>query len=462
MCASSKRCADVKARLIVLLIICTCVCALSGCSVCLDGAASSGGTDDSYDSDSTANDGSTADDGSAADDGSIAEDGSTANDGSIAYYGSTANDGSTADDGSTVNGNSLSEKGDVSDDADVSNNGQLENALEDQNGLSASINHSTAEALPQGGAVGSVEAKNDANVLPIHSENVKRLRCIHNDMSGFFASLNNARIYNFGGAIKPGVAESNGVKPDATKPGVDESDGIKSGVIKAGVVPHHLVAADLISGFFKACNVNTYDTVVIVAPNHVGGHADVVYSRSDWEAFVGIVGCDVDLADSFASIRISDVLIEEADDLIESDHSASVMIPYISHYLPDAKVAPVLVSRTLSLDNTLAFASELSRIIVESEKRVLLVCSIDFSHFLTPSEAAENDRVTEDAIRTSDYQKIHDLQNEYVDSPASLIIFLRYLEYLNVKAEIIDNTDASEFLGYGIGETTSYFVIVGA
>lgn len=234
------------------------------------------------------------------------------------------------------------------------------------------------------------------------------------------------------------------------------------GFIKAGVIPHHTAGAPLISGFFRlaAADTGSYDTVVIVAPNHAGDLGDVILSRRGWDVNGG-VGCDTEIADALLELKIDGAKIIENDKRVEEDHSASVLIPYINYYLPGAKVVPVLVSRTLTLDSTINFAEAVSRVISASNKSVLLVCSIDFSHYLVPENAARNDVITASAIISTDYKQIHDFSNEYIDSPASLIVFLKYLSELGITAQIIDNTDASEFLGPGVRETTSYFVILG-
>jgi AmmeMemoRadiSam system protein B len=235
------------------------------------------------------------------------------------------------------------------------------------------------------------------------------------------------------------------------------------GLIKAVVIPHHTVAAELISGFFKMASESAgsyYETVVIVAPNHAGDLADVILSSRDWDINGG-VACDTEITGAILSLDINGVKIIENHRRVEEDHSASVHIPYINYYLPDANVVPVLVSSSLTLDETMGFAAALLNIINESGKNVLLVCSIDFSHYLTPADAKHKDIATVEAIRNRDYKKIHDFTNDNIDSSASLIIFLEYLASLGISAEIIDNSDASEFLGPGVIETTSYFVIIG-
>jgi len=233
------------------------------------------------------------------------------------------------------------------------------------------------------------------------------------------------------------------------------------GFIKAGVVPHHDTAAALISGFFsQAAQFNDdYDLVIILAPNHEGDLAHAVLSYRDWD-----VGSGVFTHQGFVNDLISVQSINTAigHSRMESDHAASILIPYIYHYLPGTKVAPVLLNRALNFSETIHLFEWLNHWIAEADENVLLVASIDFSHFLTAPESRARDAVTAQAILNNDFQRIHSLNYHYLDSAASMIIFLMYLETLGISPQIIDHTDATEFLGPGLDETTSYKVIVGA
>lgn len=233
--------------------------------------------------------------------------------------------------------------------------------------------------------------------------------------------------------------------------------------VVGGVIPHHTAASPLISGFFKAVSENTddYDTVIIIAPNHQGDIGDVVLSFCDWDIGYGVY-CDIDIENDIYQKKSDNYSMAEDDNRVENDHSASVIIPYVNYYLPKAKAAVFLVSRTMTLENIFNFAKTLSNTIKESNKKILLVCSVDFSHYLPPYLARENDKITKQAIQDRNYAKIYNFTNEYLDSPATLITFLVYLSESGIadgEEKFLINTDASEFLGGGISETTTYFVI---
>jgi len=238
-----------------------------------------------------------------------------------------------------------------------------------------------------------------------------------------------------------------------------------NGEIVGGIVPHHMAAATLISGFFNAVaesiavSGEKYDTAVIIAPNHEGATGDIVVSYKDWQLW-DTVYCDSDILEGVCAKNPDGIIITESDDRMEEDHAASVLIPYISHYLPETEVAAFLLSRRLTLENIYNFTKILSDEIKASGKRVIFIASIDFSHYLPISLAAENDRITGMAILDRNYRAIQEFSNGYVDSPQSLNTFLLYLKNSDTdNIEILCNTDMSEFYGFGINETTSYFII---
>ncbi|MCL1877746.1 MAG: AmmeMemoRadiSam system protein B, partial [Defluviitaleaceae bacterium] len=232
------------------------------------------------------------------------------------------------------------------------------------------------------------------------------------------------------------------------------------GFIVAGVIPHHITAATMISGFFSAASVfaDYYDLVVILAPNHSGDLANVILSDRNWDIGEGVTAHRGFVEDLMGEHAFNAVV---SHGHVEGDHSVGVFIPYIYHYLPNTSVAPVLLNRALSFDETLNLFHWLVNWIEASGENVLLVASIDFSHFLTPREAALRDIVTKDAVSRRDFLQIHEFCDNYLDSAAAMIIFLSYLDALGIAPQIIDHACASDFLGPGLDETTTYMIIVG-
>lgn len=279
----------------------------------------------------------------------------------------------------------------------------------------------------------------------------ERLTCNHIDEGTFYYALDTARDYALDGSVT------------------------------AGVVPHHLTAAPLIGGFFAALaeNGEAYDTVVLVGPNHTNGAGDVVVSTTDWDIFDG-AECDKDLIGEIQSIALKNGRVAANDARMAGDHALSTLIPFVEYYWPDAKVAPVLLGSSLDYNDTLTFSDALNTIISVSDKRVLLLCSIDFSHYLQPEEAERRDAETVKAIeqaeagqpprglpayqtvfaRASGLRQIHAFTDAHVDSSAALITYLNFSNFTGGEVRLLERADASDFVEVDAGGVTSYLVMV--
>ena len=229
---------------------------------------------------------------------------------------------------------------------------------------------------------------------------------------------------------------------------------------RAGVVPHHLTAAPLIAGFFKAIRDGgeAIETVVVVGPDHEGADGEITVSGADWD---NRVLCDAGLIDAITGVRLTDGKIESNDAIIKADHAVGALVPFIGHYLPGAKIAPVLLNKSLSYGDAFAFAGALADIINTSGKKILLLCSIDFSHYLTPKDARVKDAETILTMERCDYRELYAFNDAHADCRAALIVFLYFLEVNGLELTVVDHTDASAFTGPCADETTSYFILVG-
>jgi AmmeMemoRadiSam system protein B len=228
----------------------------------------------------------------------------------------------------------------------------------------------------------------------------------------------------------------------------------------AGVVPHHLTAATMTAGFFRGVSGNDYDTVILVGPNHNGSGGEVIVSYRDWDAGGGeTVECDTDMLKKISGIPLRSAHLAENDEIVEGDHAISVLVPFIHEFFPEARVAPMLVSRSLTYADTLRLAEGIES---AAGKKSLLLCSIDFSHYLTAADAALRDEETLRAIKKNDCPAIHGFTNANTDSQASLIIFLKFLQARNLEPHVLAHGNSDDFIPGTVRETTSYFILAGS
>ena len=222
-----------------------------------------------------------------------------------------------------------------------------------------------------------------------------------------------------------------------------------------GVVPHHLVASSLISGFFSSISGGHYDTVIILAPNHFGRTGDIVTSTSGWTTFNGDVRCDTSVAQTLTNLRGFNIKLD--DHTVEGDHSASNLVPYIQYDLHGASVAPLLLSNRITLDMAQELAQKLYDI--SKTRRILVVCSIDFSHYQTAEQASQYDSITMAAVKNADIPRISVMDNHYLDCPPALMTFLFYCRLKRKSVTILDHSNSAVILQQNPLNVTSYLIL---
>lgn len=169
--------------------------------------------------------------------------------------------------------------------------------------------------------------------------------------------------------------------------------------ILGGVVPHagYMFSAFQAVHFFEIIKQSKqkYDTVVIVNPNHTGLGHDIAFDSNDfWETPLGQISLDIEFGENLG-IEISD--IEQ-----KHEHSGEVMLPFLQYFLDyDFKIAPITLS-----DQTYKNAKFLAERILESSRtlnrKILIIASSDFSHFLLPEKGREMDALVLENIITFD------------------------------------------------------------
>ena len=232
--------------------------------------------------------------------------------------------------------------------------------------------------------------------------------------------------------------------------------------ILCGVVPHHLTAGHLISGFFKAAAKSREDveTVVIIATSHYEGRNTLYTTFSDWDSPYGVVETDREIAEAFCD-KIGAVTDDER---LETDHAASSHIPFVNHYFPEAKAACLLVAPSYDTKTPQRIAEALYSL--PEKDKCLFLFSIDFSHYLSPEEADIHDRITRKAVEERDYKRIERFKNDNVDSPFCLSAYLRLSELLGGDVIEADNSNTMKIIGVPYSKevytegVTSYFVFL--
>lgn len=235
-----------------------------------------------------------------------------------------------------------------------------------------------------------------------------------------------------------------------------------NGTVTAGIIPHHGTASGMIASFFETLS-DCYDTVIIIGPNHFEKAGAVVYSDCGWSTPKGEISCDSEFAQRISKdLAVGAVLSNET---VQNDHSIGWHLPYVADYLPDAQLAAVM----LRSDADEAALKALVELIAEyaAEKKVLLIGSVDFSHYLMPDEAEQMDELTQKVIASRDYGRLMRFDSDNVDSPQTVYVVMKTVESLGCELSLLDRSISYEQAGgtvYDVDpeEGTTTYMVYGA
>lgn len=227
--------------------------------------------------------------------------------------------------------------------------------------------------------------------------------------------------------------------------------------VSGGVIPHHLLATDIISEFFLSIpRDRSIERVVLIGPNHYErGNTVFTTSRYGWITPVGDVLPDISLINELESATHS---LEVNEPMMEQEHSMGAIMPFIAHYLPDAYVVPIVISRQADLSDVKDLAELFEDIDI---KNTIFVSSVDFSHYLSSIEAAENDKKVLDILKRGDLDTLLKLNEDYTDSPESLALLLLLMEQQGISTfEVRTHKNSADYTNKPEAETTSYYSLI--
>lgn len=167
--------------------------------------------------------------------------------------------------------------------------------------------------------------------------------------------------------------------------------------ILGAIVPHagYIYSAYQAIHFFEILKQSgqRFDTFFIINPNHTGYGPEVALdANSEWVTPYGKVEID----SAFHQL----LNIPESGDAHRYEHSGEVMLPLLQYSLDyPFKIVPITMFR-----QTTQHASSIARAIVEAnnqlKKKICVIASSDFSHFVEPDEGERLDRFVIDNILT--------------------------------------------------------------
>lgn len=219
-----------------------------------------------------------------------------------------------------------------------------------------------------------------------------------------------------------------------------------------GVVPHHLLPGYLLSDFFLDLAAAPPRTVILVGPNHENRGARVATSRRGWATPFGTVAVDQEWIDWLAAEGLA--VVDDA--ALLGEHSVGGLMPYLAFHLPGTRVVPIILHHGVSVAEARQLALALAPRLGPD---VVLVASVDFSHYLTRAQAEARDQETLAVLGRRDWPVLFAMGNDHLDSPASVGLAFMALAAAGAGEPVLAaHTNSGALVGDDEVETTSYLV----
>lgn len=210
----------------------------------------------------------------------------------------------------------------------------------------------------------------------------------------------------------------------------DREPGIQ---VYGGVVPHAgmVYCAAQTVHFFEYIRQSGQkpDTVVIVHPNHTGYGPDVsIDGFTHWETPLGLVPVDREFAD-LLDFSVSD----EAQ---HGEHSAEVLVPYLQYFMgKDTRIVSVNMF-SQSHKKAMMAAKKVYDVAAGLKRKIIVLASSDFSHFLSPEDSVVLDDKVLNAIFRKDGPGVEEEVRKHhvsVCGYGPIMVMMEYAGFRNSK-----------------------------
>ncbi|MFA7620236.1 MAG: AmmeMemoRadiSam system protein B [Aminobacteriaceae bacterium] len=222
------------------------------------------------------------------------------------------------------------------------------------------------------------------------------------------------------------------------------------------IVPHHLLAADLVAKGFALVREGEYDRIVILTPDHYRrGRTLFSVPGRDFMTPLGDVPLDREGAEQLKQ----SALVSESN-LFSHEHGVQVLLPFVARHFLGVPVLPVAIGIRSGREEWRAMAYALASI---SGGRALIIQSTDFSHYLGREETALHDDESQAVIMSRDPELALALrQPSHIDSRGALYIQMTLQRELGASPMIAARSSSFDYDAEEAKKSggTSYFVVV--
>lgn len=200
--------------------------------------------------------------------------------------------------------------------------------------------------------------------------------------------------------------------------------------VLGAVVPH--------AGYMYSGNTAAYvyvalpkaDTFVLLGPNHTGYGSPVSVSSETWSTPLGEVSADIEFIKALPK-RI--IYMDESAHKYE--HSIEVQLPFLQHRFREFSIAAICMGMQ-DEETAIEVGMEVAEAARKVNKKIVIIASSDFTHYMPDKTARENDAYYIQSILDMDvsgfYRRLYE-RNASVCGYGAIVAMLTAAKALGAK-----------------------------
>lgn len=224
-----------------------------------------------------------------------------------------------------------------------------------------------------------------------------------------------------------------------------------TGTVTGIIVPHHLLAKDLAAEVFSFVSRANYRVIVLLSPDHYSaGKTKVSVTERNFSTIFGELGSAREIVQ-----KLKELPFVSEGNFFYREHGLQAELPFIKYYFPNTPVVALTFKPGIS---QLELNQMVEILKTELPVNSLIIQSTDFSHYLSPNQAAEKDQETLKILNQADYKKILELnQPANIDSlAASYVQASLQKELFQTSLKVINHKNSQDYTNEKISSSTSY------
>ncbi len=230
----------------------------------------------------------------------------------------------------------------------------------------------------------------------------------------------------------------------------EKSQVIKKVKTQALIVPHHLLAKDLINQAMENTSQD-YQTIILIGPNHFNlGQEEIQTTRYDWKTKFGNLSADKTLINKI----IQNDYAKLNPDYFNTEHSVCGLVSFVRKQFPRANLVPLILKSTAPQEKN----RKLGQFLAQNCDDCLLLASLDFSHEVNEWQANINDQQSIKILTEVDEENLNQIT---CDSLPSLEVLFTYLKTKRVsQGKLINQSNSNQISSQSLVTVTSYLTMI--